>query len=138
MKKYLFGLSAIVLAVAFSAFTNLSKAPIGKTYVQKFVSTSQSIAQNVANYPLNGVAVAVCGTNNEEACDIQALDKYTHLDAFSKRVLNTSTVPGGAAPYLTVTATLNSPTSTWYITSIVASDGGVVGTDFAFENATKL
>jgi len=87
MKKYLFGIIAIVFAVAAAAFTPVSKkltASFAFHYVSSFYD--QSSVQSNSNWAYGNVP---CPPNANRACEIIVTENYTHL-AGATRVLNSS------------------------------------------------
>lgn len=91
MKKYLFGLSAIVLAVASVAFTT-PKPTATSTFIFQGDITS---ATDVADKTLWSEANISCPGGNEAACKIVVDELYYHFDSgLGQNVLNlTATAP---------------------------------------------
>src|SRR5689334_8968484 len=91
MKKYFLGFSAIVLAIAFSAFTKRTQSADLKMSI---LANSVSRVQNPANFSsANGNNASVdCGASvHKVACTLLAVDpKYTHTVSGAE-VLNTGT-----------------------------------------------
>jgi hypothetical protein len=76
MKKNLFALFAIVLAVAFSSFTNMKKAPLTDEVWFEFIGTDASDPNQLSNPNLyqmdgDGSVPTVCeATNLQYICEI--------------------------------------------------------------------
>jgi hypothetical protein len=82
MKKYLFGIFAIVLAIGFSAFT--PKKSIGKfsttMYYQPASDFSQTAVQNKSNWSTTANSGG-CGVDNK-ACQVVVDDAYVSGSSF--------------------------------------------------------
>lgn len=93
MKKYLFGLFAIALAVSFTAFTTAKSAKRANvTLVYVGASFTQANVQNPANW--QEITVPTCGTAGAKACTLIIDDSY--LNSNSPRSIDASllaTVP---------------------------------------------
>ena len=91
MKKYFFGLSAIVLAIAFSAFTKPVIKGNAKTFEFGFAPTQTNV-QNLAKWAV--AAPATCQSGTVKACGIVVDEVYYHQDG-SDFVLNTAAYIAG-------------------------------------------
>jgi hypothetical protein len=85
MKKYFLGFSAIVLAIAFSAFS--TKPTATNVFRYKLSSFTSSQVANLANWPVK--ASSICTSGTDKACEIVVDDVYTHDDG-GIEVLNTA------------------------------------------------
>jgi hypothetical protein len=86
MKKYSFGLAAIVLAIAFSAFTTKPTALFSFRLKSGVDLTSSSAVENKANWQ---VTSQLCDAVAEIPCNVTVDESFTHGTG-SSRVLNTS------------------------------------------------
>jgi hypothetical protein len=91
MKKYLLGFSAIVLAVAFSAFT--TKKSLDRTFKLTSRPNAVGIVPDQTKWTSTGTLYGVCGVSATDlACrinvDEEAAEHYFHIDG-ATRVLNT-------------------------------------------------
>jgi len=87
MKKYLFGIMAVVFAVAAVAFTKAPKAPTA-TFPFKYVPVTYALLDVQTNSNWTSGTVS-CPVPLNKACLIQVTDIYTHLVG-TTRVLNTT------------------------------------------------
>jgi hypothetical protein len=111
MKKYLFGLSAILLAVGAVAFT---RPPATFTFKYDLTTYTQAQVQSISNWSL---AIGPgCDGTDRKACQIEVEETYTHLEG-STRVLNTT------GNVISITASLYIPDGTYYVSSGI----GIVG-----------
>jgi len=99
MKKYFFGISAIVLAIIFSAFTSKPKPSTVTDLVFIGSPTVQGNVQDLTKYQEFGTHVSgyTCANNlpDQAACKLLNVDeKYTHDDGTGTEVLNTTAVGG--------------------------------------------
>ena len=78
MKKYLFGIFAIALAIGFSAFTAPAKTSKGDAEDWYFVHVSGSTLSE-ANYDAFVEQQPMCGDEEVKACQIQRLDINTDV-----------------------------------------------------------
>jgi len=87
MKKYFFALSAIVLAIAFSAFTSKPTT----TYVFKLKNgvdkTSATAVADKTNWEITSIS---CSGTADIPCTITVDESFTQVDGFGTRTLKTS------------------------------------------------
>jgi hypothetical protein len=105
MKKYLFGLSAIVLAVGAVAFT---KPRATFTFKYDLSTFTQAQVQSNSNWSLG--SGADCDATDRKACQMEVDEAYTHLEG-SNRVLNT------VGNVISINASLYNPDQTYYVSS---------------------
>jgi hypothetical protein len=89
MKKYLLGLSAIVLAIAFSAFTRPTTFANEKFFkLRSAINLTEAYVENIANWQYVATT-PICDGVEEGACRIFVSDIYYHTDALETYKLNT-------------------------------------------------
>ena len=108
MKKYLLGLSAIVLAIAFSAFTTKPVANERIFRLQSGVSkTSESAVQNVANWERIDPSIASCTSvplQEDQVCEIVVSDVFYTFDSGEGTYSLNATDPAGPGQAMTINA----------------------------------
>jgi hypothetical protein len=99
MKKYLFGILAVALAIGFSAFTKPAKK-LTAQYLFTYIASNGFSQANVENPDIahwgTGVLYTgqlLCVDVDEKACKIIVDESFTELNASSQRILNVSTNP---------------------------------------------
>lgn len=90
MKKYFFGIIAVIIATGSVAFTKVQKANKKDlaTYTFRYKPTSDFTQNSVQTNNNWESGIAGCG-GSLDACTMEVTDTYTHLDG-TKRVLNTT------------------------------------------------
>lgn len=90
MKRYIFGIIAVVLAIGAVAFTKAEKASKENlaTFTFRYKPTSDFTQNSVQNQNNWESGTAGCG-GSLDACTMEVTDIYTHLEG-TKRVLNTT------------------------------------------------
>jgi hypothetical protein len=111
MKKYLFGLTAIVLAVVAVAFTTPKKSMRADVFFRYTGSTfTESAVENPANY-VEVADLSSCDGVDEKACRIK-VDASDVQGTAPNRTLKSGTVivaaPFGSAPNITYYVTVAS------------------------------
>jgi len=151
MKKYFFGLSAVVLAIAFSAFTSKPKPATVTDLVFKGSPTSQSQVQDLTKFVENGQHASgfncSSGLTDQAACKLIAVDiKYTHEDGDGNQILNTTATGGNPdneprITGITATSVVVSGVTYWVIDQISYTDASTVtrstSEDILMQNGTK-
>jgi len=111
MKKYLFGLSAIVLAIAFSAFTKPVKPTTTSLKFRYSVVSpqyTQAEVQSLASWTFDQAASGCSTTANAKPCTFIVTDeKFVHdVSGFGDFVLNDATYMAGSPETGDVLATV--------------------------------
>jgi hypothetical protein len=109
MKKYLFGMIAIALAVGFSAFTTVKSKPTTTLY--RFVFNGSPTGSNLetknttgtdyySNWVLEGTesTLTECSPAQEKACRVAVTENYTEVISSVRRLLAED--PDGGSPKL--------------------------------------
>jgi hypothetical protein len=95
MKKYLLGSSAIILAIAFSAF--ITKPTATNVFRYKKTSFTSTQVATLSNWDVK--VSSICTSGSDKACEIVVDDVYTHEDALGVEIFNThnyvSSLPPG-------------------------------------------
>jgi hypothetical protein len=135
MKKYLLGMTAIVLAIGFSAFTKPAAKPfdlLGFKISASDAAVSGRVADNT-KWVLQSPALDCAGQDNEIACMIFVDAQFTK-DVSGVTKLRTST---DGSPYVTITQANgdNFSTEHKYIVSQITNTGGSSPLTPSFDNA---
>jgi hypothetical protein len=107
MKKYLFGLSAIVLAIAAVAFTTPKLQPTEVIFRFTGSVFSEANVENPANWA--EVSSLTCDDVDEKACRIKVDVAKTSGTAPNRTLISTTSIiasPHGSAPNITYFVTL--------------------------------
>jgi hypothetical protein len=122
MKKYLFGLAAVVFALSLVAFTNVKRANekdfrfTGSLIVEAQVE-NPALWFETTNLSCPGDAVNACVI-------LEVPDTYYHFDG-TRDILNTTASGGDLAFAITATKVAN-PGTTYYVTSVTAASGAAI------------
>ena len=124
MKKYLFGILALVLAVGFSAFTTKKQTTFDMLLFSAPSTTDQSLIQDEDEWQYVG-KVAVVGTtcpiSNFEACELVVDERDTNYGSVTNPESNKNLVEIAAAR--NIVATLNSASSGYFVSSYTKATG---------------
>jgi hypothetical protein len=110
MKRYIFGIAAVIIALGAVAFTK-PKKPVDM-YVFQFDGTQAYTVSNVQNisntyWKYQGKNLDLCTDINQKACRVEVTSSYVN-DPSNPTALNG----------VTINAALYSPSNTAYVTSI--------------------
>lgn len=110
MKRYIFGIAAVIIALGAVAFTN-PKKPVDM-YVFQFDGTQAYTVSNVQNisntyWKYQGKNLSLCSNTDEKACRVEVTSTYVNNPS------NPTALSG-----VTITGTLNTPTNTAYVSDI--------------------
>lgn len=116
MKRYFFGILAVVLAISATAFKTIKEK---KTQADKYVfaySGDYSVlsVQNESNWSYVGMNQSLCNNTNQKACRVAVIESYVNDPTGSPTLKTTANITATLSGTTAHVTGIDSPTNNQY------------------------